>query len=218
MTTYLIVDSETSGLAPPIRACELAWIHIDENLNVLDEQVHRTDPQIPMHPGAVEIHGITNEDVAGLPNNAAICALMPQPFVWLGHNSSYDQRVIAEHVTFNGNLCTLALARRWISETSNHKLATLQAELGLSTQKSHSALGDCRTTLELLEVLLDRSGRTLPALIELESRPKVLPKMPFGMHRGKLFSEIPKSYIRWMSEQPDWHPDILYTINQMRLL
>jgi DNA polymerase III epsilon subunit-like protein len=218
MKTYLIVDTETSGLVSPVRACEIAFIKIDENLNTLDEQVYLTDPQITMDPGAVAIHGITNEQVKGFPSNSEICAKMPQPFVWVGHNSSYDQRVIAEHVTFNGNLCTLALARRWISHTTNHKLGTLQKELGLSAQKSHSALGDCRTTKDLLKVLLDKSGRALPALLELESKPKVLPKMPFGMHRGKLFSDIPKSYIRWMTEQEDWHPDILYTLNHLKLL
>lgn len=218
MNTYLVVDTETSGLGSVVRACEIAWVTIDENLKVLDEQVHLTDPQIVMDPGAVAIHGITNEQVAGFPSNGDICAKMPQPFVWCGHNSSYDQRVIAEHVTFNGNLCTLALARRWLPNTTNHKLATLQKELGLSEQKSHSALGDCRTTLELLKVLLDKSGRTLPALVELESKPKMLPKMPFGMYKGRLFVDIPKQYIHWMSEQPDWHPDILHTIKQLRLL
>ena len=37
MTTFLIVDTETTGLASPITACEIAFIQIDENLTVLDE-------------------------------------------------------------------------------------------------------------------------------------------------------------------------------------
>ena len=218
MTNYIIIDSETTGLKSPITACEIGFIRIDEDLNILEEQVHLTDPLQPIDPGAEAIHGISNAQVAGFPDNATICGMLPQPFVWIGHNASYDQRVLAEHLTFNANLCTLALARRWITGTTNHKLATLQQELGLSSQKSHSALGDCHTTRELLAVILEKSGRTLPALVELESKPKVLPRMPFGMHKGKLFTEIPKSYIRWMTEQTDWHKDILYTINQMKLL
>lgn len=218
MTTYLIVDTETSGLGSVVRACEIAFLRVDENLNILEEQVHLTDPQIVMDPGAIAIHGITNEQVAGFPSNSDICAKMPQPFVWCGHNSSYDQRVIAEHVTFNGNLCTLALARRWLPNTTNHKLATLQKELGLSEQKSHSALGDCRTTLELLKVLLDKSGRTLPALVELESKPKMLPKMIFGKYRGKTFDQIPKSYRDWMLAQIDLHKDLRYTLEKLEIL
>ena len=218
MTTYLIVDTETSGLGSVVRACEIAFLRVDENLNILEEQVHLTDPQIVMDPGAVAIHGITNEQVAGFPSNSDLCAKMPQPFTWIGHNSSYDQRVIAEHVTFNGNLCTLALARRWLPNTTNHKLATLQKELGLSEQKSHSALGDCRTTLELLRVLLDRSGRTLPALVELESKPKMLPKMIFGKYRGKTFDQIPRSYRDWMLAQTDLHKDLRYTLEKLEIL
>ena len=60
MTTYLIVDTETSGLGSVVRACEIAFLRVDENLNILEEQVHLTDPQIVMDPGAVAIHGITN--------------------------------------------------------------------------------------------------------------------------------------------------------------
>jgi DNA polymerase III epsilon subunit-like protein len=218
MTNYIILDTETSGLRSPIKACEIAWIQVDENMNILDEQVHRTDPQMPMEQGAVDIHGITNEAVAGLPSNAEICALVPQPFVWIGHNCSYDMRVTGEHVVFNADVCTLALSRAWIKGTTNHKLATLQQELKLSKQQSHSAMGDCRTTYELLQLILKLSGRTLPALVELESKPKMIQRMPFGMHKGKLFADIPVGYRRWMMEQPDWHKDIKYSLEKMRLV
>jgi exodeoxyribonuclease X len=187
-------------------------------MNIVDEQVHRTDPGIPMDQGAIDIHGITNEAVAGFPTNAEICAKIPQPFIWIGHNCSYDQRVTGEHVVFNGDMCTLALARRWIKGTTNHKLATLQQELKLSPQKSHSALGDCRTTYELLQMILKLSGRNLPELVELESMPKMIQRMPFGMHKGKLFADIPRDYRRWMMEQPDWHRDIKYSLEKLRLI
>ena len=218
MIAYTIVDTETTGLASPIRACEIAWINLGKNMNVLDEQVHRTDPQQPIDPGASAIHGIVNQDVAGLPSNADICKLMPEKFIWIGHNASYDLRVIGEHLEPRGDMCTLALSRRWVKGTTNHKLATLQKELNLSEQKSHSALGDCRTTLELLRLILDLSGQTIQGLVELESQPKMLQKMPFGMYKGKLFTEIPKSYIHWMLDQPEWHKDIKYTIEKMKLL
>lgn len=218
MTNYIIKDTETSGLKSPIRACEIAWLQVDENMNILDEQVHRTDPQIAMDQGAIDIHGITNEDVAGFPSNAEICARIPQPFVWIGHNCAYDQRVTGEHVIFNADMCTLALSRRWVKGTTNHKLATLQKELRLSEQKSHSALGDCHTAFELLQLILKLSGRTLPELVELESQPKMIQRMPFGMHRGKLFAEIPRDYRIWMMTQDDWHKDIKYTLEKLRLV
>lgn len=215
---YIVIDSETTGLVSPIRACEIAWIVVDESLTVLDEQRHLTDPQHPIDPGAEAIHGISNAQVAGFPSNAEICAMIPRPLVWIGHNKSYDVRVLGEHLEWSADLCTLALARRWVKNTTNHKLATLQTELKLSDQQSHSALGDCRTTLELLKVITQLSGRTLPQLIELESMPKMLNSMPFGMHKGKLFSEIPKGYRQWMMTQTDWPRDIAYTLERLRLV
>lgn len=29
-------------------------------------------------------------------------------------------------------------------------------------------------------------------------------EMYFGMHRGKLFRDIPKDYLRWLAAQPSW--------------
>jgi DNA polymerase III epsilon subunit-like protein len=215
---YIVIDCESTGLASPIAACEIAWIVVDESLAVLDEQVFLTDPQRPIDPGAYAIHGISNESVAGLASNAEICAKIPKPLVWCGHNSSYDQRVLGEHLEWSADLCTLALARRWVKGTTNHKLATLQQELKLSEQKSHSALGDCRTTLELLHVIVKLSDRTLPELVELESQPKMIQKMPFGMHKGKLFADIPKSYRQWMMTQTEWPKDIAYTLEKLKLI
>lgn len=215
---YIVIDSETTGLASPISACEIAWIVIDESMTVLDEQRHLTDPQRPIDPGAQAIHGISNADVAGFPSNAEVCAKVPRPLIWIGHNSSYDQRVLGGHLEWSADLCTLALARRWVKGTTNHKLATLQQELKLSEQQSHSALGDCRTTLELLRLIVSLSGRTLSELVTLESQPKMIQRMPFGVHKGKLFAEIPKGYRQWMMTQTDWPKDIAYTLEKLNLL
>ena len=138
--------------------------------------------------------------------------------VWITGNCSYDQRVLGDHLTWSADLCTLALARRWVKNTTNHKLATLQQELKLSEQQSHSALGDCRTTLELLRLITGLSGRTLPELVELEGVPKMLNKMCFGMYKGKTFAEIPKNYRLWMMEQKDWPKDIAYTLERLKLV
>lgn len=218
MVHYTIIDTETTGLVAPIRACEIAWLVVDSGLNVLDQQCHLTDPEQPIAGGAQDIHGISWESVKGLPNNAAICAMLPKPMVWIGHNCSYDQGVIAEHTQFVDDLCTLALSRRWIKGTKNHKLGTLQAELGLPQQKLHSALGDCLTTLELLKIILAKTGKTLEQLIDLERTPKMLHVMPFGMHRGKRFDQIPSGYRNWLLDQSDLSKDIRYTLERTQIL
>lgn len=218
MNNYCVIDTETTGLAPPIRACEIAWLLIDEDMNLLEENCHLTDPQQAIDPGAEKIHGISWDSVKGFPSNAEICSHIPQPVVWIGHNNSYDVRVIGEHVMFNAELCTLALSRRWVKGTTNHKLGTLQSELGLPEQKLHSALGDCHTTLALLRHISKLSGRNLPQLVDLEREPKMLQTMPFGKHRGKMFHQIPSGYKDWLLDQSDLHKDIRYTLEKTRIL
>lgn len=217
-TTYLVLDTETTGLDPVIMPVEVAWIKIDENMNVLDEQVHRVNPLRPIHPGAIAIHGITDQDVALAPLVEVVTDLLPRPFVACGHNVGYDLRVLAPYIEYNGEICTLALSRRWIKGTSNHKLSTLKEELKLSEQASHSALGDCRTVLELLKLISTLSGRTLPQLLTLESLPKMLPVMPFGRYRGKKFNDIPRPYRDWLMSKEDLHKDLRYTLEKLHIL
>jgi len=218
MPHFAVIDTETTGLDVPIKACEVAWIMVDENMNILSEAVHRVNPFRPIHPGASNIHGIYDHDVALCPAVEEVLKDLPQPFCAIGHNVAFDLRVIGGHIEYNADLCTLALSRRWVKGTTNHKLPTLQKELGLSDQLSHSALGDCYTALELLRHISKLSGRNLVQMIELESVPKMLNVMPFGMHKGKPFSEVPRSYREWLASRDDLHKDLRYTLDKLRII
>jgi DNA polymerase III epsilon subunit-like protein len=140
--------------------------------------------------------------------------------VWVTGNCSYDLRVIGEHIELlAGDLCTLALSRSHIKGTTNHKLATLQAELGLSKQESHTALGDCRTTLELLRYISKLTGKNLRQLIGAATVPKMVQKMPFGKHKGKAMVDVPVGYRRWLLEEgDDLHRDLRYTLERLKVV
>lgn len=218
MTSYLIIDTETNGLKAPIRPIEIAWIHIDEDMVILNEHCSLVNPLAPIDPGATAIHGYTDQDVAFAPEIEGVVGLMPQPFTAIAHNVQFDLRVLGPYIEYNGDLCTLALSRRWVKNTSNHKLSTLKTELKLSEQVSHSALGDCHTTLELLRLISKLSGRTLVQLHLLESVPRMLQVMPFGMHRGKRFDQVPRSYREWLRSKEDLHKDLKYTLDNLRII
>lgn len=218
MTHYAIIDCETTGLDPVIKPVEVAWIVIDEETNVLDEHVYRVNPHRLISEGARAIHGISNEDVALCPPIESVMGLLPQPFVAIGHIVAFDLRVLGPYIKYSGQVCTCALSRKWIKNTTNHKLATLQKELKLSAQMSHTALGDCRTALELLRMVIKLCGRQLPQLIELESVPKMLNVMPFGMYKGKPFNQVPRSYRNWLLDQDNLPKDLQYTLEKLRII
>ena len=215
MTNFRIIDTETTGLDSPMRAVEVGWIHINEHMEVVDAFVAKVNPGRPIAAGASEIHGIFDHDVAQCPTVDQVVSALPKPFVAIGHNVGYDLRVLGEHIEWNAEICTLALARRWIPESPNHKLPTLKTFLGLPEQESHTALGDCHTCLDVLRICAERSGRDLKGLLLLESRPKMLPKMPFGMHKGKPFHLVPASYREWLLSKEDLHKDLEYTLKKL---
>ena len=215
---YAIVDCETTGLDSPIKAVEVAWIRINKNMEVIDEFVSKVNPERPIHEGAQAIHGISLESVANCPKIEEVIGVLPQPFCFIAHNAKFDIRVLSPYIAYHSEICTLALARRWLKGLPNYKLVTLKEHLKLTNQTSHSALGDCRSTLEVLRLCAEASGRDLEGLRELESQPKMLPFMIFGMHRGKAFSDIPKGYRDWLAAQEDLHPDLKYTLERLKLV
>ena len=212
---FYILDTETTGLKNA-GICEIAWLKVDKDLNILEQFDSRVNPERPIEPGAQAIHGITDADVVGMPVLAEIAARITGPITIIGHNCSFDMRMISSHIEVAGSLCTLALSRRYIKQTSNHKLSTLKAELNLPDQVSHSALGDVLTVRDLLLYLLPIVGGGIPTLVTRQEKPKVVHRMPFGKYKGKLSMEVPSDYRKWLLSQDGVDKDIRYTFEKMK--
>ena len=48
-------------------------------------------------------------------------------------------------------------------------------------------------------------------MINNSSNPVLMPRMPFGKHKGMLFSEIPQDYLQWLSTT-ELDEDMAYTV------
>lgn len=217
MSAYCILDTETASLHRGV--VEVAWLWVDRSLNVLDEQCHRTNPECKIEPGARAVHGISDEDVAGCPTISQVCAGFKGVKIdVIGHNVAFDLRMLKDVVHAKRSLCTLALARQYIKDTTNSKLETLQQELGLEVHKSHSALGDVYTCLNVLKYVLPRSGTDLEGLFRRAEQPRLLHIMPFGKHEGLPMLEVPSGYRNWLYCQPHLDKDLKYTLEKLRSL
>lgn len=210
---YKIADVETCGFKPPNATssgvCELAWLEIDSNLNVLDLKTSLINPERHIEEGASAVHGLFDVDVAGKPTMKTYCDLHwgEGPTVLICHNVKFDREFFLPYVPFVADeLCTLELSRTYIKGTTNHKLPTLAKELGLQTGEAHRAAGDVVTTLSLLRHIVAVTNRSLDDLIKLSRKPVNLTEMPFGMHKGKKFHELPTGYLAWILDQGDDMP------------
>lgn len=207
---FYILDTETASLQGGV--CEIAWLVVNDRLDIESEFSTLVNPERPISEGAAAIHGITDEQVADKPTMAQIATLIDGPIHMIAHNSAFDVRMTKPHIVAKTQLCTLRLARQFIKGTTNHKLEVLQRELKLPEQRSHSALGDVQTVRDLLLHILNLTGEPLETYWKRAQMPKVLHKMPFGRHKGLPFNLVPKSHINWLLEQGDLDVDLEYTL------
>lgn len=215
---FLISDTETVGLHPPAAPAsgvvEVAYLEVDTaTLEVTDEVYSRVHPGCLIHPKASEIHGIFDADVIHSPNLEDVYHIKDAA-IHAGHNCAFDLKFLASRYdNLVGSLCTLALARQYITDAPNHKLGTLVEHLGLPKGQAHNALADCHMTLALLKHIVDKSGRDLQAHIAAARKPKVVMMMPFGKFKGQRIATLPRWYIDFFNDK-EVDPDLRYSFDQ----
>lgn len=155
---YLILDSETTGLDPTDEVIQLAVLGLDgvPRLDTFIKPLVRK--QIPA--GAMAIHHIT---MAMLANAPSYIEVAPQLKNMIGnrtiicYNADYDKRLLiqtarlcqVESVGGTWHCAMKQYARfrgEWDSRKNDYRWPRLPSG-------DHSALGDCRATLKIIETM-----------------------------------------------------------------
>jgi len=151
---WAIIDTETSGLMPPICAVEIAsqrmkgWEPAGEPFRVL------LNHDVEIDPMAESLHGYSQEYLRQHGQD-------PKKAHRAFHDYAEDLPIVAYNISFDWNrvlepeykrlnvpqtgkrgFCAMTLARRVINETDNHRLETLKDYFKLSTEQSHKGLND----------------------------------------------------------------------------
>lgn len=226
---FILGDTETTGPKTSDKACEIAWIELDENLQVIDRVHSLIDPEMKISAGASGVHGLTNDDVADaptieeffdivLPDHMGKPQKLDGPTVLIAHNVGFDKRYFGPFMPdLRAEMCTLRLARRAWPDAENHKLATLMFELELRRGVSHRADGDVETTFHLLEKIVEMLGKDLMTLAEESMEPEFVQIFPFGKHKMQDIRQVPTSYFDWLLKQGgNIDRDLAYTIDIVR--
>jgi len=161
LTTYAVIDFETTGLSPGCgaRPTEIAVVLVS-NGTITDRYQSLMNPEVYIPSDIQALTGITNEMVRNAPS---VGGIMKQAARFVGnhpivaHNAAFDkkfwdaelQRIqLHRQQTFT---CSLLLSRRIFPDAPNHKLGTLVHTLRLpNTGRSHRALADAESTAYLL--------------------------------------------------------------------
>lgn len=198
----IFADTETTGVKPTDRIVELAYAELEVTatggISILQMTRSLIDPEIPIPAEASGVHHITDEMVAEAPTLAEFLAQvappMTDPVVFFAHNAPFDKRFLAPvFPNIVGVGCTLRLARRFFPDAPNHKLDTLRYFLDLYKGNAHRADEDVRSSVDLLNRLLEVSGLGLEALVAAQNSPIRLRKLPFGKFVGQDPAEVAKT-------------------------
>lgn len=161
MSTYAIIDFETTGLSPSMgdRATEIAAVVIS-NGRVVYQYQSLINPQRPIPAFVQSLTGITDSMVRKAPDATSV---MRDVYKLIGniplvaHNASFDQKFLdaeyqraglRRHTEF---ACSMLIARRLYPDFATHKLGDLVHRLKLPTSGvHHRAMADAEMTSHLL--------------------------------------------------------------------
>jgi exodeoxyribonuclease X len=228
--TYLVVDTETTGLDPAAcKVVSVAGVWVRPGTGVLRKECFLVDPGVPIPPEASAVHHIVDRHVQGAPLLAQVLpTFQGTDFdAYVAHNAAFDFGFLPDRG--RPVLCTLRLAKKLWPGLPRHGNQYLRYALGLEVPEAeglpaHEALADALVTSRLLLRQLEtlRTGaveglpelRTLQDLIAWSQAPNLLVICQFGnKHRGVPWERVPKDYLQWMKrEVRDMDPDTRFTV------
>jgi len=226
MAKYILLDTETTGAGENDRVIQLGFMVLDgKNVQVYNDLC---SSDVPIGYGAMEVHGITPDQIEGKPScveTSAFKALEelnnPENVIII-HNAPFDLGMLAkENFTSKMRLIdTLRCAKHLFDEEEAHRLQFFRYRLELYkleqaeadalgiVVKAHDAIGDVLVLklflTELRKKLTERFGNVNPIdkMVELTQTPVFITKpLRFGKHKGKTLSELvvaDKGYLSWM--------------------
>jgi DNA polymerase III epsilon subunit-like protein len=227
MTRYYVADTETTGAKEHDTVCEVGFIEIDGDFNILSEHESLIDCEQPISPSASGIHGLTYEDVQDSPTLGEYFSVQdPSCYgrkiegeaIIIGHRIGFDRRFLEPYFeNLVGEIDTLRWARKLWPDSEDHKLSTLKYALGLPrVGVSHRVMSDVMDAYHLAKLVCECTGMSLTQLAEASRAPMMVKICSFGKHKGSNFVDIPKSYLGWMHrEMKDLDMDVLFTVETL---
>ncbi|MFN4325117.1 MAG: exonuclease domain-containing protein [Azonexus sp.] len=184
--TYTVFDTETTGLEPSKgdEIIQIGAVRIVNGRLLRQETFDQiVDPEIPLKPEGIPIHGITEDMVRGQPN---IDVVLPafhefcEDTVLIAHNAAFDMRFLQLKEERTGIrftqpvLDTLLLSAVVHPNQESHKLDVILERLGITIGARHNALEDALATgevfLKLVKLLEDQGIVTVRQALEASEK------------------------------------------------
>ena len=172
---YVVLDTETTGTLKADRIVEIALVAFKGD-EVIEEWSTLINPQRDV--GKTNIHGITASMVSSAPIFADVVNDIFRIInnrVLVAHNLGFDARMLIQEFNrantqgdIGKGFCTMAAARRLLPSDKS-SLSDACNEFGINIIDAHSALGDCKMTMELFNHLSEDEQEISPAIVNYSS-------------------------------------------------
>ncbi|MBI4984795.1 MAG: DNA polymerase III subunit epsilon [Rhodocyclales bacterium] len=179
---YSVFDTETTGLEPAAgdEIIQIGAVRIVNGRLLRQEIVDQLiDPQRPLSPAGIAIHGITPDMVRGQPTIDVVLPVFHEfcsETVLVAHNAAFDMRFLqlkeeATGIRFTQPvLDTLLLSAVIHPNQESHRLESIAERLGINVIGRHTALGDAFVTgevfVKMVPLLADMGILTLRQALE----------------------------------------------------
>lgn len=153
---FIAFDTETTGMWAPInRVVEIAAVKFTLNLGVIDTYESLVNPNRPIPEEVIEIHGITDKDVAGAPTAPAVLdefnRFCGDDSILIAHNAPFDISFIGNElkrhdITFGDNpiIDTVEISKTFFPNLESYSLLNLARHFGIAQTQDHRALSDSK--------------------------------------------------------------------------
>jgi exodeoxyribonuclease X len=234
---FLVLDCETTGMDPAKdRVVEVGAALTTATEGIVYDSA-LVDPGIPIPPEASAIHHLTDYDVRGCATiEEAIKELSEMNEdqedgiaidAYVAHNAPFDRGFLGKYLPELPWIDTLRMARRYLPELPHHGNQYLRYALKWGVIEvddhaepemgAHRALGDALVTAALFRYLVagpakaDFESMPLAEFVAMLDAPMLLTRINFGKHKGKVWSEVPRDYLRWLLGQEESDRDVTFT-------
>lgn len=226
MSVLLGLDTETTGIDVAVdKPVQIGMVVASPGGLPRVVMNTRSDPCRPIDPGASRVHGIFDKDVKNMPDyriaawNCKLMAAALRPDYLVTFNGKlFDVPLLNNSLgeeVFPGlkHIDVLDVAYRYFPGSQQHKLGYLYSEfMAKSLEGAHDAMNDIIGMLELLETMRVKIGMSIEDLATDMETPKPYSIMPISKnHKGKLLSEVPVSFAKWLLDQnvgKEMRPDL----------
>ncbi len=230
----IILDTETTGTDAEDRICQLAFLVLDEEGEVVEHYDELCLPPLPIKYESMAIHHITPEMVEGRPacveteGFRRLEELNTPENILVIQNAPFDLKMLAKEGFENrmGLIDTFRIVRRFLPEQKQQGQQYLRYALGLYRQepemlarlgvgqlRPHDALGDVIVLKHLYDYLRQRMEPR--EMLRHCAAPMLLEILPMGRHRGKRIEDLALEHrndLLYMLENFDLDIDLRYSL------